>query len=775
MKRFKAFPHTAFFAAWCLVLSVLLFSSCSNTRHLAEGEELYTKGKIEMDPASVELAKNEVVSSLESVMIPKPNKKFLGARMKLAIYNRVKEPKKETGFKHFLKYKIGEPPVLMSSVDTRRTESLMENRLNTFGHFRSNVTDTVVRKNQKVTVTYFVNIAASYVIDSVFFPKVTDRLTKKIDLTRDSSFLRPGDTYNLQVISIERERIDRMLKIEGYYFFNADFIIVRVDTTIGDHHCKMYVDLKRNIPSAALRYYSIGDIYVFPEYSLNQKRSEVRRIDTILVDSIYYVSARHLFRPAAILQNVYFHKGEIYDARDYNRTIGRLMGLGVFKYGNIKLEPDSLHDGWLTTKIFLTPLPKRSIRGEVEGIIKDNGFAGPGLTIGTRNRNIFRGAELFVVNFTGNYELQVSRNVPPLQTFKVGITPQLIFPKFLVPFKIKRTRSVFVPKTKIEANYTVENREGYYLLNSFYVNFGYDWKETITKEHSLTPITVNYVNTTQTTEKYDSIIGQNPALQESFERQFVIGINYAYTFTDQVYAWRKNPVYFKGTVEFSGNSAYAIQSLFHTEKGTPENPFEIFQNAYSQYGWLSLDFRYYLATGKYSKLASRIFTGMAFPYGNSDLIPYYKSFSAGGVSDLRGFRSRSVGPGTFYDPVIDSIGYYNQVGDIKLGLAMEYRFPIAGYLKGALFAEGGNVWMQSTKLYGEEGVFKFDEFYRELAIDAGIGLRLDITYVVVRFDLATPLRKPYITENDGWKFDPFSKNQYGRSNLIFNFGIGYPF
>lgn len=761
----------------CVILLILiLFSaSCSNTKYLASGEMLYTKGNIELDDASKKTASAEVIASLQSVMVPVPNKKLLGARFGLAVYNRVKEPKKESGFKYFMKYKIGEAPVILQEADIRRTRLLMANRLNTYGHFRSTITDTMRYKNRKAQVTYFVKVATPYIIDSVFFPVVTDRLTKKIAEVKDSSLLKAGNFYNLQTISDERDRIDRVLKMEGYFFFGPDFLIVRVDTNIGNHHCKMYVGLKHNIPQEALSYYHIGDIMVFPEFTLVRKVTELQLTDTIMVDSIQYISTDHLFKPHAIVDNVYFQKGQIYDVRNYNLTLGRLMSLGVFKYGNIRFEPDTTRDGWLTTRIFLTPFPKRSLRGEVQAILKDNGFAGPGLSISTRNRNIFRGAELFVLNFTGNYELQISKNLPPLQSFKFGITPQLIFPKFLVPFHITRSQSAFVPKTKIETNYTIENREGYYLMNSFYINFGYNWKESISKEHLFTPFSINFVNTTQTTEAYDSILNQNEALKESFDRQFVLGFNYAYTFTNQVYAWVKNPVYFKGSIEFSGNTVYALQSLFNQEKGTPENPFTIFQNPYSQYGSVSLDFRYYFSTGKQTKLASRIFTGVALPYGNSDVIPYYKSFSVGGVSDLRGFRSRSVGPGTFYDPDIDSIGFYNQVGDIKLGLYTEFRFPIAGYLKGAFFAEGGNIWMQSTKLYGDVGVFRFADFYRQLAFDAGLGLRLDITYVVVRLDVATALRKPYVTANDGWTFDPFSKDAYGRNNLILNFGIGYPF
>lgn len=765
--------NRAAFIAW--LMTTLFFASCSNTKHLAANEALYINGRIELDAASRKIASDEVISSLQSVMVPVPNKKLLGARVGLAVFNRVKEPKKETGFKHFLKYKIGEAPVIINEADIRRTRLLMANRLNTYGHFRSQVKDTIIYKNQKARVTYFVKIAAPYVIDTVIFPDATDRLTKKIDLVKDSSLLKAGDTYNLQTISDERERIDRILKMEGYFFFGPDYLIVRVDTTIGNHRCNMYVDLKHNIPEEALTYYHMGDIMVFPDYTLKQKSVALQQADTLLVDSMQYVTTAHLYRPKVIVDNIFFQKGQIYDVRNYNLTLGRLMSLGVFQYGNIRFESDSAHHGRLLTKIYLTPFPKRSLRGEVQAIIKDNGFAGPGLSISTRNRNLFRGAELFVLNFTGNYELQISKNLPPLQSFKFGITPQLIFPKFLVPFHIPRSQSTFVPKTKIETNYTIENREGYYLLNSFYVNFGYNWKESISKEHSFTPFSINFVNTTQTTAAYDSILNQNEALKESFDRQFVLGFNYAYTFTNQVYARVKNPVYFKGSIEFSGNAVYALQSLLNTEKGTPENPFTIFQNPYSQFGSISLDIRYYLSTGKKSKLASRLFTGVAIPYGNSDVIPYYKSFSVGGVSDLRGFRSRSVGPGTFYDPEIDSVGFYNQVGDIKLGMYTEFRFPIAGYLKGALFAEGGNIWMQNTKLYGDIGLFKFSDFYRQLAFDAGIGLRLDITYVVIRVDLATALRKPYVTANNGWIFDPFSKDDFGRNNLILNFGIGYPF
>lgn len=752
-----------------------LLISCSNTKFLADGQSLYVKGNIRLNERSKAITSHDALASMQSVMVPSPNKKLLGARMKLAVYNRVKEPRKQKGFRYFLKYKLGEPPVLLSDFDPKRTGLLMKNRLNNYGHFRSSVRDSVEIRKGKATVTYIVEVATPYVIDSVFFPGATDRLTRKIELTKDSSLLKPGGLYNLQTISDERIRIDKMLGIEGYYYFSEDYIIIRVDTTIGNHRCNMYVDLKRNIPPEGLRYYKVGMVDVFPEYTLIPNVSLKRGRDTLLIDSMRYITSQHMFKPQAIMDHIFFKQGQIYDTRNYTITMGRLLGLGVFKFASIKFDPDSVSEDVLNGTIYLTPTPKRSLRGEVLGIVKDNGFAGPGLNISARNRNVFRGAELFVLNFSGNYEVQYSRDLPPLQAFEFGITPQLIFPKFLLPFRLQRSNSPFVPKTKIEAGYKIENREGYYLLNSFNLSFGYNWKETITKEHEFTPVLINFVNTTQTTAAYDSILAENEALEESYERQFVLGIGYAYTFSNQVTGKHRSPVYFKGALEFSGNAVYLLQSLFQPEKGTPENPFEIFSNPYSQYGWCTLDFRYYLATGRSSKLAMRVFTGVGLPYGNGDVMPYYKGFSSGGINDLRGFRSRSVGPGVYHDPDLDSVGFYNQIGDLKLGLYAEYRFPIMGYLKGALFAEAGNIWMQSTKIYGEDGVFRFNQFYRQLAVDAGLGLRLDITYVVVRFDLATPLRIPYLAENYGWVFKPFQSDAYGRSNVILNFSISYPF
>ena len=331
-------PNAGCIAVLVCLLFTLIFSSCSNTKYLTEGEYLYTDYELKLDKKSKEITTKNELASMEQVILPKPNKKFLGARMKLAIYNRVKEPKKETGFKHWLKYKLGEPPVLLSDVNSDRTAKLIENRLDTYGHFRSSVGDTVIRDKQKATIIYSAHVARTYQIDSVFFPEVKDRLTKKIDQTRDSSLLRPGDAYNLQVIKAERERIDRMLKIEGYYYFNPEFIIVRVDTNVGDHNCKMYVNLKRNLPPDALRYFYIGDIYVYPEYSLNQTEQQMKTADTLLVDSMYYVTPQHLFKPHSILRSVYFQTGKIYDARNYDLTLSRLIGLGVFKFGNIKFD-----------------------------------------------------------------------------------------------------------------------------------------------------------------------------------------------------------------------------------------------------------------------------------------------------------------------------------------------------------------------------------------------------------------------------------------------------
>ena len=757
----------------CLLL-ILLLCSCSNTKYIA-GDELYTGARFKFVNNSEKNLEKGALSSMQQVLLPKPNKKLLGARIKLAIYNRVRDSKKKSGLRYWLKYKLGEPPVLLSQIDPHRTTLLLENRLNTYGHFRSSATYDVAHNKKKASITYNINVAPPYIIDSVFFPEVTSRLTHKMVLTKDSSLLRIGDHYNLQVIIAERQRIDHMLKIEGYFYFSPDFIIIRADTSLADHHCKLYVALKENIPEESLKFYYIGDIYLFPEFSLDQQQVSTLKADTLIIDSINYVTTEHKFKPRTIVKSVYFQKGGIYDVRYADLTISRLMGLGVFKFGNIKFQPDSLHDGWLTTKIFLTPFPKKSLRAEMQGITKDNGFTGPGVNFSIRNRNSFRGAELFVLNLSGNYEVQIFTKLPPLSALKVGITPQLIFPRFIVPFKMARTASLFVPKTKIEFNYSLENRQGYYNLYSFYVNYGYIWKETITKEHSFTPISINYLDVSNTTPAFDSILLLNPALAESYQRQFVLAINYSFTYTNQVLPWKRNPIYFRGTIELSGNTAYALQTLLEKRKGTPELPFTILNNAYSQYAWTLLDFRYYLKTGKEARIATRLNAGLGLPYGNSDVLPYYKSFSAGGVSDLRGFRTRSLGPGSFYDRKLDSLGIYNQVGDVKIESNIEFRFPIYGYLKGALFADVGNIWMHSTKLYGEEGVFRLNRFYKELAVDAGLGFRFDITYVVIRLDLGTPLRKPYITENGGWRFDPFSKNEFGRTDLILNLGIGYPF
>ncbi len=754
------------------------FSSCSINNHLQAINPLYTGAELNINKGSNPTIPSVIDTKLKEAILPKPNKKTLGTQLPLYFYYHTRDPKKKKkkGWHYFWKYKVGQAPVLMSSVHPDHVSRLMENRLSTNGYFHSTVTYKInVKDSLRASIVYTANVAPAYYLDALEYPTdTTQRLQKIVGAAASKSFIRTGDRYNLDIIKKERERIDSILKTEGYFYFNPDFLLFQADTNIGNHQINLWLRLKNGLPKEATNMYRVNDIYLFPEYNLHL--NDTLSGDTVRVDSIYFISAYHEFKPKIIANQVYFSKNKIYSAKDYDLTLRRLIGLGTFKYGNIKLEPSSIgSDSLLDARIYLTPFAKGSIRTEVEGVTKSSGFTGPGLSVTFRNRNLFHGAEQFSLKFDGNYEVSL-RGGQQSSAFQFSVSPQLQFPRFLVPFPTKQGSSVFVPRTNIGANYTIAVRTGLFTLNSYSANFGYVWKETLTKQHELNPIAITYVRPSNETDSFKALIKLYPSLLQQFEQQYILGSNYTYTFTNQVYPWIRNPVFFQGRIDLSGNIIYGLQSVTSAKKDT-SNAYEIFNNPYSQFTKVQLDFRYYYRLGKVTKLVSRLFVGVGLPYGNSNVMPYYQSFSSGGASSLRGFQFASVGPGASIPIQLQTVNIFNQVADMKLEANLEYRFPIISYLKGALFMDAGNVWNIRPGSLGEDAVFKLNNFFNQLAVDAGAGLRLDITYFVIRVDVGYPLRYPFLNCGQHWVFHPYDSSDPTcvKPKPIVFFAVGYPF
>jgi len=540
------------------------------------------------------------------------------------------------------------------------------------------------------------------------------------------------------------------------------------------------LQIKKEIPVEATQIYTIGNIYIYSGYSLNRDSTTVSVSDTVSTGGCYYVDLDRKFEPDVIFRSVFLRKGDIYSRENYNITLNRLMNLGVFKFVNIRfVRTDSAGIPRLEPHIYLTPLLEKNIRFELQGVSKSNNLVGPVFESSFRNRNMFGGAELLKLSVDIGFETYLGGGQSKGNSYEIGTRGELELPKFVTPFRLENISSLFVPKTHFVLGMRMLHRLQYYQLYSVDASFGYNWKESISKEHTGHPLSITFAQLARTTQKFNDLLNTNPLLRKSFEEQFIIGQNYSFTFNDQFDTDQKNHVYFKGSIDLSGNLLHLGQSLFIKRKATPEAPYKIFGMIYSQYYKFDIDVRHYFNTIDHSPLlASRLIAGIGIPYGNSATLPYVKQFFIGGSNSVRAFVSHGLGPGSYKIP--DSViakSFIDQAGDIKLEANTEFRFPIVSILKGALFVDAGNIWLLREDPSRPGGMFSGKAFLDQVAVGTGFGVRLDLSFFIIRCDLAFPLRVPSLPDNERWiirKID-FGDPSWRTNNLVLNVAIGYPF
>lgn len=751
---------------YCLLtVTAFLVSACSTTRLVPQGDRLYLGAEVKIDDKDIKKRTEKVLTAdLETLPRPRPNSSILGIRFKLMMYNLRNESGKGIG--SWLSRKFGEPPVLFSDVKVDFNRSLIANRLENRGYFRaSDTTDTVFRGKKMVKLIYHATVGPLYTINSVSFTTDSSALGKAVAGTATNTFLKSGEAYDLDVIKAERERIDALLKEQGFYFFSPEDLIVQVDSTNNMHQVDMYVNIKRTASAKARQVYSINDIYIYPNYKINDSIGQEKE-NAVLYRDFHIIDPDKLFKPQIFNRTMFFNKGDLYNRRDHNLSLNRLVNLGTFRFVKNRFEEvDSLDSPLLDVYYQLTPYQKKSIRAEVTARSNSANFNGSEFTLSWKNRNTFRAAELLTFSAYISTDIQMSAASKSFNNiYRYGAEANLIIPRFISPFKLKST-SAFIPRTRVKLGYDFLNRPQNYTLTSFRTSFGYSWKENVRKEHQLNVLSVNYVQPSRVSATYDSLTLVNPTLRHTIEKQFTIGPNYNFNFSNSAETNKRHTFYYNGNLDISG-SIPGLNSLIKT-------PF-------SKYFRLENDFRHYLKVGLHSQLASRIVTGYGYSYGNSYSLPYVKQFFIGGTNSLRGFRARTLGPGTYRDPSIDLDQISaDQSGDIKLELNTEYRPQIAGLVKGALFIDAGNIWLQRDESgpLARPGVKFSKDFIKELAVDVGVGLRFDLSFLVLRTDLAFPVRKPWLAEGDRWVLDKINiaDRNWRRENLVFNLAIGYPF
>jgi outer membrane protein insertion porin family len=757
------------------LLALLFAYGCSNTKYLPEGEMLYVGGEVTVEDSVMSKGdRKELAKELEALLRPKPNSGFLGLRPKLYIYNLAGEPKKEKGIRHWLRTKVGEPPVLFSQVDLDYNADILQNRVENKGYFKARTSADSTSRNRRATAQYTVKPRKQYTIRKVIFPDSTaTALDSAISQLKRRSRLKPGRPYDLDVIKTERERIDERLKNKGYYFFNPDYILVQVDSTVGNQQVDLIVKVKDDTPDKAKKVYTINNIYIYPNYSLSNKQDTVAQTNDSIerYKDFTIIDPAHTFRPIIYDHTMFFRKGDIYSRKDHNLSLNRLVNLGTFKFVKNEFRVSDSLDTALDTYYYLTPLPRKSIRVEVLAKTNSANYNGSELNVNWSNRNAFRAAELLTLTGFGGLEVQVAGQNKGYNVYRVGGEASLIWPRFITPIKIADS-SAFVPRTRAMVSYEYQNRAKLYSLNSFRGQFGYLWKNNPRVEQQLNVTDINYVSPANVTEEYMAQVRDNRSLGRVIEKQLIFGPTYSYTYTNTMLKRKKHTFYYKGSFDLAGTLAGLLTGADVKAGDTTQ----VFGVAFSQFVKMENDFRHYMRLGRNSQLASRIIAGVGMPYGNSGELPFIRQFFIGGTNSIRAFRARSVGPGTFNPEVSDDSFLPDQSGDIKLELNTEYRAKLFSVVHGAIFVDAGNIWLWNDNEEKPGGKFS-SKFIEELAVGTGAGLRFDLSFLVLRLDLAFPLRKPWLPESDRWVLDDidFGSKTWRKDNLVFNLAIGYPF
>ncbi|TSD63239.1 BamA/TamA family outer membrane protein [Inquilinus sp. KBS0705] len=745
-----------------LLLVAVLLSACSTTKFLPKGEKLYTGGTVKIQDKAISSGDAKALSSeMKALIRPKPNSSILGMRIKLWLYYKTRARK---GFiqKFFSKY--GEPPVLISQVDLAKNSTIMQNRLQNESYFQATVSGDTIGKEKTAKAIFTALPGPAYTINKVIFPSATDNsLDTAVKGTMKETLLKPGDKYNLDIIKSERIRIDTRLKDEGFFFFAPEQLIVKVDSTIQGHKVDMIVSIKPETPERAREVYTIRNIYVYPNYSL---RDTSLKLDQAAPYRWYnIVDPRKTARPYLFANTVLLHPNDVYSRTTHNNSLNRFINLGPYRYVKNRFEDVTPDSPKLDVYYFLTPYKKKSLQAEILGRTTSANYTGSQLNVSWRNRNAFKGGELITVTAFASTDVQVGGKNGGFNVYQYGVQTSLSWPRIiLAPFNFK-SDNAYIPRTNLMLGYSIINRTKLYTLNSYNFSFGYQFKSNLHKTNELNLLEVNYVTPRNVSQLYTDSIrnpnNRNPALKHVIDPQFTWGPSYAYTFDNTTEDYRSNSIYYRGKLSLSNNllgivtGADTLGGKVKTFLGTPFN----------QYIKLENELRYFKKIGPNSKIATRILVGLGLPYGNSTILPYNQQFFIGGPNSLRGFRARSIGPGTV-NPTSTGGFIADQSGDIKLEANIEYRPKLFSIVYGALFADAGNVW--NAKPHQPGGTFG-PNFLSQMAVDAGFGLRFDATILVLRTDLGFPLVRPYTIPGQQRSISPSFKN------AILNIAIGYPF
>lgn len=768
-----------------------------------QGEYLLTKNKVVEDreaPKKERLKAPELERYIQNI----PNRRFLGTNLYLQLHNMSDPDTTRKNWWNRTLRKLGDPPSLLDSAAVRRSANLIQDYVHYRGFYNSDVAfrvDTTRRKRARVT--YYVTQNEPYRIGGITYDFNDEFLRQVIMEDSISTLLHSGDILDGNVLSAEKERITKYLRNIGYYDFTQNIIKYYGDATETPNLQDLVIEFNQRVSQYDSEgfpvfenssIYRISEIYINPNYDPMLAATDddyLANMDTTEYRGLHVIHPRGKkpkVREEVLRQAVMLYPNYIYDEDLVRLSHSNLMRLGYYRNSSIVFQDDDserenivtfiggdekgISDETTTEKYIIchincVPSLRQSYKIELEGTTSSS-FNAVRATVGYQNRNLFRGAELLELTFTGGYEFLSGAGKKG--AFEIGGAASVTYPRFISPFNLDRYNKAVNPRTKVELSVNTQSRR-YYDRTLSSVSWGYSWSNRRRSSFSIRPVDLNLVKFGYLDEEYVESL-KNPYLQYSYRDQLVGGISGSYVYNAQLglYGLSNKSFVFRFNWETAGNLFNAITRLASNPRvnSSGEEYYKIFGIRYGQYFRVDGSISDRIVFGPKTNIAFRLYGGIGKAYSNAVSLPYDRLFYAGGSNSMRGWISRRLGPG---NAEIDkeTEKYPNQLGDMKLEANLEFRFPVWNFLRGAVFFDLGNIWNLKRAGQDESTVFKIDRFYKQLGFNTGVGMRFDINVAVIRFDFGYKLHNPNESPGNRWT------DRFKIGDTVINFGVGYPF
>jgi len=789
-----------------LMLSILmgLFTSCSVTQYLPESEFLYNGSSVKVtapegkETTELELAVTAVLNNNTNAKLP-----VLGY---YEIYRWYKfeeklaaKPEKFADKDHW-----GREPVFYDETLVESVNALIENRASNEGYF-NNESDWVLDTNQQsrtISASYDLTVGRAYTIDSVQYFWKDSSVAKVINPIQESSRLVKGKRYGLDRVKAERQRWQSALRDAGYYYARGEDYLFLADTVAGDHQVNMLAKLKDELPRNHLLPQRIVGINVYQNADAQDSLNRYAAKDTVEIGGVNVICNDCPLRPKIIDEAFVPAAGDLYNPLAHKKTLQRLADYNTFRYIAMSYDPVEGSDSSLVLNAYLQPRLRRRLEGEFGLSYNSADYFGPNVKLAYVNRNLLRGAELLRVegDFTYAQFLGSAGEARVPSSGIYGLSATLNVPRLWLPKRRKLIPRVFTSGTIIEmggkveslsmnlAQFTAEIEESDLVglaseleanpeakeslsLMQLSAQFGYTWKRRLVNNHQLNPLSIRFQNPSVTTEEVLDLArqvnlapGANDAQTNRFDRMLVFSPNYTLTNDTRLAGLKTHTFFWKQFVSMNMNNVFPV--------GTGA---EVREREVSYYPLVETDFRYYLTLNKKQQVATRFHGGVAFPlFSDRAIVPYFDLFSIGGPNSLRGFAPRQIGPGRTV-PFANNLLTFGGFGNLILEGSIEYRHRVNDIVELALFADAGNIWTYKTELEELETDFKTDAFSGDVAVDAGVGIRFDLQFLILRIDLAQPLMTPYEEAAAQLVIPREDARDVPADNLRLVVAFGYPF